>query len=103
MIPPFSLSRKVYWPGTDFEFVDVVGQHLVEPAARARAGRDQLAHVRNVEDADVVSHRLVFVHDARVLHRHDPIAERDHLRAEPHVLFDRAAWFFGRRHSRATS
>ena len=70
----------------------LVSISLSHPAGR-RTGRDQLAHVRNIEDADVVSHRLVLIHDARVLHRHDPIAERDHLRAEPHMLLVERRFF----------
>ena len=80
----------------DIEFVDVVGQHPIEPggsvavvAAFVRRGRrsdDELSHVRYVEHADVVSHALMFLHDAGVLHRHEPAGERDDFRAEPHVL-----------------
>src|SRR4030095_8989948 len=46
-----------------------------------------LPHVRNIKDADVVSHRLMFLDDARVLHRHEPPGERNHSRAEPDVFF----------------
>jgi hypothetical protein len=42
--------------------------------------------VRNIEDADVVSHGLMFFDDARVLHRHEPATERNNFRASPHML-----------------
>ncbi len=42
--------------------------------------------MRNIEDADVVSHGLMFLDDARVLHRHEPAAERNNFRAAPHML-----------------
>jgi hypothetical protein len=46
-----------------------------------------LSHVRNIKDADVVSHRLMFLDDARVLHRHEPPRERNHSGAEPDMFF----------------
>jgi hypothetical protein len=45
-----------------------------------------LSHVRNIEDADVVSHGLMFLDDAGVLHRHEPAAKRDNSRAALHML-----------------
>jgi len=39
------VKQKSVLPGADFELRDVVRQHRVEPLARARPGRDQLAHV----------------------------------------------------------
>ena len=59
---------------------------LFSQAAGVLSSDDQLAHVRNVEDADVFSHGLMFIHDAGVLHRHEPAAERNHLRAAPHMF-----------------
>jgi hypothetical protein len=70
----------------DLQLVDVVCQHCVQPFARARSIDNQLAHVRNVEHADVVSHGLMFLHDAGVLHGHEPARERHHLRAAPNVF-----------------
>ena len=67
MIPPLSFSRNVYCPAPTSSFCDVVGEHLVKPGAGVASRRDQLTHVRNIEDADVVSHRLVFIHDARCI------------------------------------
>ena len=60
---------------TDLEAFDVIRQHSVEPLARILAGRDELAHVRNVEDAEIFPHRLMLVHNACVLDRHEPAAE----------------------------
>src|SRR5256885_12662458 len=49
----------------------------------------------------IFPHRLVFIDDATVLHRHDPIAERDHLRAEPHMLVvERRLFWRGLGHGR---
>ena len=70
----------------DRELVDVVGKYEIQPLARAAAFDDELAHVRNVEDADIVPHCLMFLDDAGVLHRHKPASEWNDLRAEPQVL-----------------
>ena len=86
MMPPLSFSRNVYCPVPTSSLRDVIRQHRVEPCARACPVRDQLSHVRNIEDADVVSHGLMFLDDAGVLHRHEPAAERNHFRAEPHMF-----------------
>jgi hypothetical protein len=80
------VQQKRVLPGADIEFVDVVGQHRVEPCARVASFDDQLAHVRNVENADVVSHSLMLLDDARVLDRHEPSRERNNFRAKPNVL-----------------
>ena len=71
---------------SDIEFVDVVCEHGVEPFARAASFDNQLAHVRNVENADFASHGLMLVDDAGVLHRHEPSRERHNFRAKPHVF-----------------
>ena len=71
---------------TALEFFDVVRQHFVEPGIRLLSRDDQLTHVRNVEDSGVFSHGLMFIHDACVLHRHEPAAERNHLRATPQMF-----------------
>ena len=70
----------------DVQFLDAVGQHRVQPCGSAATANDELAHVRNVEDADVVSDRLMFLDDACVLNRHQPAGERHHLRAAFDVL-----------------
>src|SRR5205085_4447772 len=94
------VQEKRVLPRADFELVDVVGEHLVQPRAHARTSRHQLAHVRNVEHADVLPHRLVLVDDPAVLHGHDPIAERNHLRTEPQVLVVERRLFCGLGHAR---
>ena len=71
----------------DFQLVDVVGEHRVQPFGSRRTGDEQLSHMRNIEDADVVSHRLMFLDDAGVLHRHEPAAEWNNFRAAPYMLF----------------
>ena len=80
------IEEKRVLATADFQFVDIVGQHLIQPGAHARPRRNQLAHMGNIEDAGVLPDGLMLVHDAGVLDRHDPIAKRDHLRAEPHML-----------------
>jgi len=52
-----------------------------------------LSHVRNIEDPDVVSHGLMFLHDARVLHGHEPSGERHNFRAKPHVFIVKGSSF----------
>ena len=80
------VQQKSVLPGADIELVDVVCEHGVEPFARAASFDDQLAHVRNVENPDIVSHGLMLLDDARVLHGHEPSRERHNFRAKPHVL-----------------
>jgi hypothetical protein len=71
----------------DIELVDVICEHGVEPFARAGSLQNQLSHVRNIEDSGMISHGLMFLDDARVLHRHEPPGERNHSGAEPNVFF----------------
>ena len=90
------VEQKCVLTHADIEFVDVIREHRVEPGGdgalatdflrRGRRSHNQLSHVRYVEDADIVSHAPMFLHDAGVLHRHEPAGERDDFRAEPHVL-----------------
>ena len=70
---------------TGLEPVDVVGERRLQQVTRSRPLDFQLAHVRDVEDARVGSHRLVLRDDALVLDRHLPPRERDHPRAERDV------------------
>ncbi len=84
--PAAVIEQKRVLTHADIELVDVVGQHAIEPIARTGAVHDELAHMRNVEDADIVSHYQMFLNDAGVLHRHQPAGEWNHLRAKPHVL-----------------
>ena len=84
--PAAFVQQERVLPLADLQLVDVVGQHRVQPAARVASIDDQLTHVRNVEHPDVVSHGLMFFHDAGVLNRHQPAGERHHLRAVFYVL-----------------
>jgi hypothetical protein len=43
--------------------------------------------VRNIKDADIVSNDLMFLDDARVLDRHEPLSEGNDSRAEPNMFF----------------
>jgi hypothetical protein len=54
---------------------------LEEPAC-ARPFDLELAHVRDVEGAGVLTHRAVFRNDPGVLHRHLPAREGHHPRPE---------------------
>ena len=64
------------------EFAQVVGQYLVEKCLRGRAADQELAHVRDVENAGRAAHGLMFLHDAGVIHRHFPAAELDEFGAQ---------------------
>ena len=68
--PAAVIEQKRVLTHADVELVDVVGEHAIEPIARAGTVHDELSHVGNVEDADIVSHCLMFLDDAGVLHRH---------------------------------
>jgi hypothetical protein len=63
----------------------VVGEDALEEALGVRAGRLDLAHVRDVEDARGCPDRLVLLTDPGVLDGHLPPCERDELRAGLHV------------------
>ena len=56
-----------------------------EGVAGVRALDEQLAHVRQVEEAGPLADGAVLLEDAGVLERHQPAAELDELRAERHV------------------
>ena len=75
------------------ELVHIVSQHRIKPCAGTASLDNQLAHVRNIENADAVSDGLMFLDDARVLHRHEPAAERNDFRPEPHMLFVKRRFF----------
>ena len=80
------VQQKRVLPGADIELVDVVCEHRVEPCARVASFDNELPHVRNVENPNIVTHSLMLLDDARVLHRHEPSRERHNFRAKPHVL-----------------
>jgi tRNA A37 N6-isopentenylltransferase MiaA len=68
--PAAVIEQKRVLARANSELVDIVSQHAVKPIATTSAVHDELAHVRNVEDADIVSHCQMFLDDAGVLHRH---------------------------------
>jgi len=51
--------------------------------------------MRNIEHSDGVSDGQMFVDNAGVLHRHEPAAEWDHSRTEPHMFLVKRRFFFG--------
>ena len=89
------VEQKSILPLADFQLLDVVSQHRVQPFGSRRIADNQLSHVRNIEDANVISHRLMFLDDADVLHRHEPAAERNDFRAAPHMLMVKRRRFLG--------
>ena len=54
----------------------VGGQQSLQGVLDAVALKGQHSHVGDVEDTDVLAHRLVFLHQAAKLHRHLPASER---------------------------
>jgi hypothetical protein len=91
--PAAFVEQKRVLTDADVELVDVIGQHPVEPIASNGAVHNELSHVRNVEDADIVADCQMLLHDARVLHRHQPAGEWNHLRTKPHVLVVKRRFF----------
>src|SRR5207245_3088547 len=77
----------------DLELVDIICEHEVEPCERTASLDNELSHVRNIENANAVSDGLMFLDDARVLHGHEPAAERNDFRPEPHMLFVKRRFF----------
>lgn len=73
-------------PLADVQFIDVIGQHGVQPCSRCGAGHRELAHVGDVKDAAGFAHGFVFVQDAGVLHRHVPAGEGNHSGSQFNVL-----------------
>ena len=70
----------------EFQLFQVVAKHCVQPFACTRTIHNQLAHVRDVENAELGSHSVVFFDNAAVLHRHQPAGERNHLSAALQML-----------------
>src|SRR5438128_2588622 len=62
---------------------EVARDHLL---GQALVFDTQLAHVREVEQPDRLTHRAMFLADAAVLERHDPATEVGHLGAEVDVF-----------------
>src|SRR5262249_8673951 len=67
----------------------------IEPNACSVSRDHKLSHVRDVEHAGGISHGLMFVDDAAVLHRHDPSAERHHPRTQSNVLVVKRRFLVG--------
>jgi len=79
------------------ELVDVVGQHAVEPIPPTGAVDDELAHVRNIEDADIVPPLpdvppMMLVYCTGI----SQAPKWNHLRAKPHVLVVKRCLFYVR-------
>jgi hypothetical protein len=89
------IEEKSVLPLTDVQVRYIIGQQAVEPVTRIISRDDELSHVRNIEHADCVSHGLMFIHDAGVLHRHEPAAEGDHSCAKPYVFLVKRRLFLG--------
>ena len=66
--------RIASFAGTDAK--QVGGQQGLQGVLDAVALEGQHSHVGDVEDTDVLAHRLVFLHQAAELHRHLPAGER---------------------------
>ena len=66
---------------------DVVGEGVIEEGFGAGATDDELAHVGDVEDADVLADGVVFGHEAGVLDGHFPTGEGDQAGSEGEVIF----------------
>jgi hypothetical protein len=78
--PAAVIEQKCVLTYPNVELLDIIGQHAIEPGGggglaadvlrRWRRSHDELAHVRNVEDADIVPNCLMFLDDAGVLNGH---------------------------------
>src|SRR5947207_12457077 len=88
------IEEKSVLPLSDVQLRYIIGQHGIEPVARAISQDDELPHMRNIEHSDGVSDGQMFVDNAGVLHRHKPAAEWDHSRTEPHVFLVKRRFFF---------
>ena len=58
---------------------DVVHHELLADGRRRRTAHLDLAHVADVEKPGPLAHRVMLIEHARILHRHVPSAEIDHL------------------------
>src|SRR5213596_2374152 len=61
---------------------DVARDKAIERGTGAAALEEELAHVREIEEAGATAYRAVLRHDALVLDRHLVAGERHHLRPE---------------------
>ena len=61
------------------QLVDIVHGGALEEAPGALPRNKEVSHVGNIEKADGLANGLVFLADARILHRHDEPGEGNHL------------------------
>ena len=78
-------TRREKLAFADPEALDVVRQQAIQPRLCARASREKLAHVRDIEDTQAGAHRVVFVDLRTVIDGHVPAAEIDHACVERKV------------------
>ena len=91
-MPPSSRHRQRVLSAADLDLRDVVGEHALKQVRRARPGRLDLAHVRDVEYADVLAHGGVLLAHSGVGDGHLEARERDELGARVAVaLIERSA------------
>ena len=74
--PPSGLVRTLYCAPSSAILLTSLERMLLEERLRVRPVRLDLAHVADVEHADLRPHRDMLGADARVLHRHLPPGER---------------------------
>ena len=65
--------------------VDIVGQQVAQVVAGTGAGHFHNRHVRDIEDASLLAHGMVFLDLGAVIDRHVPAAEIHHLAASGQV------------------
>ena len=70
----------------DEESVDIVGEEAVEPGGGLGAFGEKLAHVGDIEDAEILANGVMFVDDPGVLDGHGPATEVDHFGTESDVF-----------------
>jgi hypothetical protein len=85
------------------EPVEVVREQALQQLVRARAFDVDLAHVRDVEDACVGSHRAMLLDHALVLDGHLPAGERDEACPECGVAVVERCREQGLRHAQSRS
>ena len=72
---------------------NIVSKDMVNKLFGVGTTDEYLSHMRHVEYAARVSHRIVLLLDARVLYRHIKSAEGAHLRPEVHMLIMQTSVF----------
>jgi len=69
----------------DSELADVVGQQAVEPLCGGRATDEELPHVGDVENANLLAHGVMLIDDRAVLDRHIPSGKGNEACAKGNV------------------